>query len=125
MNDSWSFTNSRDRVVTTENIVDAERYRNRPGFTEIIESEPAAESYDDQSWTKKRLAAEVEARNDARGDDEPPIEVAEPGNKAELIAALLADDAPPAERVLSPAQTAAFERQVATLADSDETDPAA
>lgn len=48
-------------------------------------------AYDSDSV--KQLKAEVEKRNDARGDDEPPIEVAEPGNKPQLIAALVADDA--------------------------------
>lgn len=53
--------------------------------------EPARVPYID--WKKDALEAEVEARNDARGDEEPLIEVAPPGNKAELAAALDADDA--------------------------------
>lgn len=92
---SWSFTNSRGHVITTENAVDAEKYRHDPGFTEVIDTPPAdpADAYADPSWTKKKLEAEIEARDDAAGDDEPFIEVEAPGNKAELIAALVADDA--------------------------------
>ena len=47
-------------------------------------------SYADLS--KSDLKAEVEARNEARDEDDL-IEVDAPGNKAELIAALEADDA--------------------------------
>lgn len=46
-----------------------------------------------KGWKVDRLKGEIEARNDARGDDEPLIVVEEPGNKPELLAALRADDA--------------------------------
>lgn len=48
--------------------------------------------YTGSEWTKAKLEAEVESRNEDRQDDEL-IEVDAPGNKAELIAALEADDA--------------------------------
>jgi hypothetical protein len=43
-------------------------------------------------WSKKELEGEIERRNADRGDDDL-IEVEEPGNKAELVAALEGDDA--------------------------------
>lgn len=99
--DSWSFTNTRGRVITTRSTVDAEKYRNDPGFTEVTDTPTVdqvddtghVKPYDDPSWTKKKLESEIEARNDAAGADEPHITVDEPGNKPELIAALTADDA--------------------------------
>ncbi|NUO57311.1 MAG: hypothetical protein HOV78_11645 [Hamadaea sp.] len=96
---AWSFTNSRGRVITTHNVVDAEKYRADRNFREVTDT-PAAEQVDSEGgvkpykdWLKGDLEREVEARNDATGDDEPFIEVAAPGNKPELIAALEADDA--------------------------------
>lgn len=46
-----------------------------------------------KGWKVDQLKAEVTARNDATGEGEPQIEVAEPGNKPELLDALRADDA--------------------------------
>ncbi|NUO57317.1 MAG: hypothetical protein HOV78_11675 [Hamadaea sp.] len=43
-------------------------------------------------WLKADLEAEVDRRNEGREDDDL-IEVDEPGNKPELVAALEADDA--------------------------------
>lgn len=54
------------------------------------------EDYSGSKWTVKALKAEVEARNSERADDDP-VEVEAPGNKPELIAALVADDAAQAE----------------------------
>lgn len=52
--------------------------------------EPVTKPY--AEWTKAELEGEIEARNDAAGDDEPQIEVEAPRNKPELVAALQADD---------------------------------
>lgn len=96
-----SFKNSRGVVITTSTPVDIEKYRHDPRFTEVTDT-PAVEQvdddghvkpYSDPSWTKPKLEAEIEARNDAAGDDEPQIVVEEPGNKPQLIAALEAHDA--------------------------------
>lgn len=98
---AWSFTNSRGRVITTHDPITAEKYRYDPAFNEVTDT-PAVEQvnddghvkpYSDKAWTKAKLEAEIEARNDAAGDEDHRIEVAEPGNRPELIAALEADDA--------------------------------
>ncbi|GAA1138353.1 hypothetical protein [Nocardioides aquiterrae] len=62
-----------------------------PEKTTVDGVEPVARPYGE--WLVKELQAEVEARNDAAGDDEPQIVVEPPGNKPELVAALEADDA--------------------------------
>lgn len=53
--------------------------------------DPARKPYDE--WTVPELEAEIEARNDARGDEEPQIAPAPPKNKPQLVEALQADDA--------------------------------
>lgn len=53
----------------------------------------AAAPVDYSSWTVAQLREEVERRNDARGDEQVYVMVAEPGNKPELVAGLAADDA--------------------------------
>lgn len=66
--------------------------------TEPAPGNPATEGepVDYASWKKDQLEAEVDRRNEDREDDDL-IEVEAPGNKAELVAALQADDAARAE----------------------------
>lgn len=45
-----------------------------------------------EGWTVPKLKDQVDARNDARGEGEALIKVETPGHKAELLAALRADD---------------------------------
>lgn len=49
-------------------------------------------AYSGREWSKSKLEAEVKARNADR-DAADHVQVAEPGNKPELIAALEQDDA--------------------------------
>lgn len=60
------------------------------------QAQSADRSVDYASWKKDQLEAEVDRRNEDREDDDL-IEVEAPGNKAELVAALQADDAARAE----------------------------
>jgi hypothetical protein len=53
-------------------------------------SENRADDYEDASWTKARLAAEIEKRNEDRDDDE---QVSSSGTKAQLVERLRALDA--------------------------------
>lgn len=96
---TWSFTNSRGRVITTGDATTAEKYRHDPAFTEVTDT-PAVEQVDDDGvvkpyteWRKSDLEAEVARRNTTRGADGPFVVVDEPGNKPELVAGLEADDA--------------------------------
>lgn len=54
-----------------------------------------ASKYDDLRAADLKDA--IAARNDARGDDEPQIVPDPPGNKPQLVAALVADDAAQAQ----------------------------
>lgn len=58
----------------------------------------AAPAVDYRAMSKPDLQAEVERRNDARGAEEPLVQVGGKGNKPDLIAALVADDTARAHR---------------------------
>lgn len=57
----------------------------------------AAEAYTGPEWKKADLEAEVERRNDARGDEDRQVEVGGTGKVDDLRAALIADDEAQAE----------------------------
>jgi hypothetical protein len=50
-----------------------------------------AGEYDGRDWTKAKLEAEVESRNEGR-EEQDQIVVPDPGNKPELVQALEEDD---------------------------------
>lgn len=54
-----------------------------------VETTEQSDDKDYSSWKVDRLKGEIDQRN---ADREVPIEVEEPGNKPELVAALEADD---------------------------------
>lgn len=70
------------------------RLDNRPVKPRTSVAEAAAakarKAYDRK--TVEELQNDVDARNDARGDGEPLIEIADPGNKPQLVDALVGDD---------------------------------
>lgn len=97
----WSFRNSLGQVITTGDATTAMKYRTSDGFTEItgtpaleqvVEGDTGVTVKPYTEWLREDLENEVERRNDARGDDDVLVEVAAPGNKPELAAALEADD---------------------------------
>lgn len=59
--------------------------------------------YEDPSWTKERLVAEIEKRNEERRQDDLP-ELSTRGTKAELVERLMQDDREIAESEKEPAQ---------------------
>lgn len=62
-------------------------------------AQPApAPAVDYRAMSKPDLQAEVERRNDARGAEEPLVQVGGKGNKPDLIAALVAHDTARAHR---------------------------
>lgn len=59
------------------------------------EDSPEAEDYSGKEWTVDALTAEIDARNDERDEDDQIVP--DTGKKADLIQALLDDDAAQAE----------------------------
>lgn len=69
-----------------------------PSADEPVAQPTPAPTVDYRAMSKPALQAEVERRNDARGAEEPLVQVAGKGNKPDLIAALVADDTARADR---------------------------
>ncbi|MCM0622512.1 hypothetical protein [Nocardioides bruguierae] len=98
-----TFLNSQSIEITTSDPTTIEKYRSRPRlFTEATAGAGYAEpimvaghtqggTYDD--LTKPELRAEIDLRNSTRTED--LIEVTSDATKADLIAALVADDDDP------------------------------
>lgn len=78
------------KVLADEDAVDVAGDPLPPVFAQSPSPGEEAKPY--AKWSNAELEDEVDRRNDARGEDETYVVVESPANKAQLVAALEADD---------------------------------